>query len=41
MVPNKSARTGNQNRRLISHGNRSLNISLRRLRLTILGIDAN
>ncbi len=26
MVPNKSARTGNQNRRLISHGNPSLHI---------------
>jgi hypothetical protein len=26
MVPNKSARTGNQNPRLISHGNHSLRI---------------
>jgi hypothetical protein len=32
MVSNKSARTGNQNRRLISHANCSLNVSLQRFK---------
>jgi hypothetical protein len=42
MVPNKSARAGNQNRRFISHGNRSPRTSpFSASRFTIVGIDAN